>query len=77
MAEWTHVHHISAISDGDPTCIPPVNTAVDFEGRDIGIAMMDTSAVPSYRWGRIWSFSSDLAPILITLGGCARLYSLQ
>ena len=68
LAEWAHVHNLIDISDGDPTCIPPVNTAVDFEGRAIDLAMMDSSDVPRYSWEMIGSFSPDHAPILITIG---------
>ena len=69
MAEWTHVHHLGEISDGEPTCIPPVHTAVDFEGRAIDLALLDTSSVPTHRRGEIGSVSSDQSPTFITLGG--------
>ena len=51
LSEWAQVHHLRDIADGDPTCIPPVNTSVDLEGRAIDLSLLDVSSVPDCRWG--------------------------
>ena len=69
LSEWDHVRNIRDITDGEGTCIPPHNTDDDFEPRAIDLALIDVDSVPNYGWGRIGAFSSDRAPILISLGG--------
>ena len=69
IGEWANSSTHRDITDGDPTCLPHSNAALQSTGRAIDLALLDPGAFDSRRWGRLELLTIDHHHILITLGG--------